>query len=77
MYPVGTTDFMFFYKSLNLCNIFYKKYYDSIMLTVFPKVNEFIVKKDEDGTTSDSKKTPLILQGFFLWKFGDNEVSMA
>ncbi len=27
-----------------------------------------MVKKDEDGTTSGAKKTPLILKGFFFVK---------
>ena len=36
-----------------------------MMMIIFPKVNEFMVKKDEDGTTSDFKKIPLILKGFF------------
>jgi len=37
----------------------------SMMMLIFPKVNEFMVKKDEDGITSDLKKIPLILKGFF------------
>ena len=34
----------------------------------FSKVNEYIVKNDEDGTTSNSKKTSLILKVFFREK---------
>jgi hypothetical protein len=46
------------------------------MLIIFSKVNKFMFKKDEDGTTSSAKKTPLILKDFFLLKFGNNEQSM-
>ena len=48
-----------------------------MMMIIFPKVNEFMVKKDEDGTTSDFKKIPLILNGFLARKMGDYKESMT
>ncbi len=36
-----------------------------------------MVKKDEDGTTSGAKKTPLILKDFFPLKSDDNNKSMT
>ncbi len=36
-----------------------------------------MVKKDEDGTTSGAKKTPLILKDFFSLKSDDNHRSMT
>ncbi len=47
------------------------------MMKYFPKVNDFILKKDEYGTTKAFKKTPLILKDFFGQKISDNEKSMA
>jgi hypothetical protein len=35
------------------------------MIKYFPKANDFILKKDENGTTIIFKKTPLILKDFF------------
>ena len=35
------------------------------MMIIFSKVNNFMVRKDEDGSTSGAKKTPLILKDFF------------
>ena len=35
------------------------------MMIILLKVNEYIVKNDEDGTTSGFEKTPLILKGIF------------
>ena len=46
-------------------------------MIIFSKVNKFMVKKDEDGTTSDAKKTPLILKDIFSLKLGDNHTSMT
>ena len=34
-------------------------------MIIFSKINKFMVKKDEDGTTSGAKKTPFILKEFF------------
>ena len=36
-----------------------------------------MVRKDEDGTTSGAKNTPLILKEFFSLKSNDNHISMA
>ena len=47
------------------------------MMIIFLKVNGFIVKKYENGTTKDFKKTPLILKYFFRLKFVFNDESMA
>ncbi len=47
------------------------------MMIIFSKVNKFMVKKDEDGTTSGAKKTPLILKDFFSLKSDDNHKSMT
>ncbi len=35
-----------------------------------------MAKKDEDGTTSNAKKTPLILKDFFSLKPNDYHISM-
>ncbi len=43
----------------------------------FSKVNKFRVKKDEDGITSCTKKTPLISKEFFSLKSDDNHISMT
>ena len=47
------------------------------MMIFFSKVNKFRVKKDEDGTTSCTKKTPLISKEFFSLKSDDNHISMT
>ncbi len=39
--------------------------------------SQFMVKKDEDGTISGAKKTPLILKDFFPLKSNDNHKSMT
>jgi hypothetical protein len=36
-----------------------------MVIRISSKVNEFMVKNNEYGTTTSSKKTPLILKGFF------------
>ena len=46
-------------------------------MLIFSKVNKFRVKKDEDGTTSCAKKTPLISKEFFSLKSDDNHISMT
>ena len=47
------------------------------MMKHFPKVNDFMSKKGENGTTKVFKKTPLILNDFFGQKITDNDKSMA
>ncbi len=47
------------------------------MMIFFSKVNKFMVKKGEDGTTSNDKKIPLILKDFFSLKPNDYHISMT
>ncbi len=48
------------------------------MVIRFPsKVNEFMFKNDEYGTTTSSKKTPLILKSFLGRKIDVDEESIA
>ncbi len=46
-------------------------------MIIFLKVNDFFPKKDENGTTKDFKKAPLILKVFFNEKSAANHNSMT
>ena len=48
-----------------------------IMNKYFIKVNLFVSKKHENGTTAASKKTPLISKEFFYIKNANNDKSMT
>ena len=47
------------------------------MEIIFGNVNDFLRKKDENGTTFRLKIAALILKGFFDEKTPENEISMT
>ncbi len=48
-------------------------YFHTIVMKYFPKGNDFILKKEEYGTTKTFKKTLFILKDFFGQKITDNK----
>jgi len=48
-----------------------------MVIRISSKVNEFMVKNNEYGTTTSSKKTPLILKGIFGCKIVRDEESIT
>jgi len=54
-----------FSQAIEFNNISVNLYRQSIKMEVYPKVNVFMLKNNENSTTKGFKKVPLILKDFF------------